>query len=277
MDFVIQPLSDIHLDHWRYEPPVRLSADVDVLACAGDIGPDTRGLEWISRLRDRTAPKAEILYVLGNHEPYGHEIHATRQRIQRIGRLLGIHVLDPGTITLGGLRFVGCTLWSDFSVLNRQGETTPQDERRQACIQACRAEGIDSAIAVGRHRFDPEDALGWWGHDVTWLAEVLQDPAPTCVITHHAPIPAALTPAYDGDITNGAFASDLTALITAFRPQAWIHGHVHWSHATRCGATPVLANPLGYRLGENPGWQPDLCLVWDGSMLRRRDHGESLI
>lgn len=270
MEYIIQVLSDLHLNHWRYEPPVHLVPDADVIVCAGDIGPDTRGLEWLSRLRDRQAPRAQLIYVLGNHEPYGFEIHATRQRIQHVGRLLGIHVLDPGGVTLHGLRFVGCTLWTDFSVIHRTGETASRAERHQACLAACRAEGIDRVIQVGAHAFDPLDACGWWGQDVLWLNEVLKDPTPTCVVTHHAPIPEALTPAYDGDPTNGAFASDLSPLIEAFQPLAWIHGHVHWSHHTVLGRTQVLANPLGYRPGENPGWRTDRALVWDGIILRLR-------
>jgi Icc-related predicted phosphoesterase len=79
------------------------------------------------------------------------------------------------------------------------------------------------------------------------------------VVTHHAPSPGSVAPAYAGHPLNPAFASDLDALVAAGRPDLWVHGHVHTSFDYRLGATRVVCNPLGYPR-ENASFDPGLVV-----------------
>jgi Icc-related predicted phosphoesterase len=67
------------------------------------------------------------------------------------------------------------------------------------------------------------------------------------VLTHHAPSPRSLDPRFHGQVTNAAFAPDLSKLIRAANPTFWVHGHVHRAQDYVEGQTRVLCNPLGYR------------------------------
>ena len=60
----LQVLSDLHLERGGGPPPI---ADADVLVLAGDIGPGVAGLQAAALVARRP-----IIYVSGNHEPYGH-------------------------------------------------------------------------------------------------------------------------------------------------------------------------------------------------------------
>ena len=114
--------------------------------------------------------------------------------------------------------------------------------------------------------FRPEEALGLHHASRRFLERALleRDPPavrgrPHVVVTHHAPSPGSVAPAYAGHPLNPAFASDLDALIRAGRPDLWVHGHVHTSFDYRLGATRVVCNPRGYP-GENPGFDAGLVI-----------------
>ncbi|WP_227746908.1 metallophosphoesterase family protein [Paraburkholderia franconis] len=95
-------------------------------------------------------------------------------------------------------------------------------------------------------RFRPEDALRNHQLSLAWLRDELSRPydGKTVVITHHGPHPHSVHPRYAGDITNAAFASDLTRLVE--HVDFWLHGHVHDSCDYMVGNCRVVANPRGY-------------------------------
>ncbi|HEY0120911.1 MAG TPA: hypothetical protein VGC14_03960 [Rhizobium sp.] len=66
------------------------------------------------------------------------------------------------------------------------------------------------------------------------------------VVTHHAPLVESLNPRYFGDITNAAFASDLSDLIRLRQPAYWVHGHIHLARDYMADSTRIICNPLGY-------------------------------
>jgi predicted phosphodiesterase len=99
-----------------------------------------------------------------------------------------------------------------------------------------------------------------------WLQAQLLQPweGPTVVITHHAPSPASIAPAYRNDWLTPAFASELPAEMFE-GVDLWVHGHTHTSFDYRIGSCRVVCNPRGYPLGpdrhaENPGFDPGLVI-----------------
>lgn len=250
----IQIASDLHLEFSETPPPLRSSDLVgDALVLAGDIHGSPAALaRWIDRLRRfRHVP---VLYVMGNHEFYGKEWARTVESYR--GALEGlpdVHFLEKDGVVIDGVRFLGCSLWTDFSGgLDRE---------------ACRKEMKDYEVITVREGqssrlLEPDDQWEVHRRSVAWLESVLPG-APsetTVVITHHGPSFQSIDPRWAASGLNGGFASDLEALIRRHGPALWFHGHSHDSADYRIGPTRIVANPSGYPFERNPGWNPKMTV-----------------
>jgi len=232
----IQLASDLHLDllapAWPQERLVAPAPGADVLVLAGDID---HGLRTIERFAHWPVP---VLYVAGNHEFYGSQREALRAELRRAAEGTALRFLDNDAVALGGVRFLGSTLWTDYTSSGRPtseamaaAETFLLDHRR---------------IQTHSGLFTPAQALEEHRRDRAWLArELALDPAtPTVVITHHGPHPSSIHARFAGSPINGAFVSDLTELVA--QADLWLHGHVHDSFDYRVGRCRVVTNPRGY-------------------------------
>lgn len=94
----------------------------------------------------------------------------------------------------------------------------------------------------------PEDTRALHLASRRWLAERIAVPheGPTVVITHHAPLVRARPPSPPDRALVGAFASDLTALMSGDRVAPWIYGHTHRAADLEVDGTRVISNPRGY-------------------------------
>lgn len=234
----IQLASDLHLEHLARQFPeetlIRPAHQADVLVLAGDIA---RGTAAIDLFGSWPVP---VLYVLGNHEAYGGCIDTVIDEMRAAAHGTSVRFLERDAVDIGGVRFLGCTLWTDYRL--RSNRTQRQlMEHAQLRIN-------DHRLVRTRNGelFLPEHALR--DHEVSreWLERELSKTynGPTVVITHHAPHPLSVHPRYAGDATNAAFASDLTELVQM--ADVWLHGHVHDSFRYTVGGCRVFANPRGY-------------------------------
>ena len=108
-------LSDLHLEFDSFELPTDLRFDVAVFA--GDIWrPISSSIRWLTVQRDGPLQGKPVILVPGNHEFYEHEIGRSRAEGRQRADEVGIHLLDPGTVTIDGVRFLGSTLWTDYGL-----------------------------------------------------------------------------------------------------------------------------------------------------------------
>ncbi|HEV2271410.1 MAG TPA: metallophosphoesterase [Steroidobacteraceae bacterium] len=250
----IRVLSDLHLEFQDWNPP---DAEAEVIVLAGDIHSGTRGIEWARR----QFPVIPILYVPGNHEFYGREIQETLSDLQRAGRRFGVDVLHGRGIAIGGVRFLGATLWTDFALNGADPQST-----RRAMMDAKYGMSDFSVIRNGAHGlFRPEHARAMHVEQVSWILEKLRDnfPGPTIVVSHHLPHPRSIHHKYRGSTLNPGFASDLSRLMGP--PIAvWIHGHTHDSCDYVEEGTRIVCNPRGYGPSElNAAFDPMLTIEVD--------------
>ena len=101
----LRVVSDLHLEFGA----LKLSArDADVLIAAGDIDVGEAGLKWLQQFH------CPVIYVAGNHEYWGEDlISFTRQLTQSAGGG-NVHYLENSKVVIDGVRFLGCTLWTNF-------------------------------------------------------------------------------------------------------------------------------------------------------------------
>lgn len=254
-------LSDLHLE---MQDAIDLPAPAaDVCILAGDIDrPLTRSVEWAAT---HIAPHMPALLVAGNHEFYGDGLHEGFARArERAGEVPGVHLLERDAVEIGGVRFLGATLWTDYALF---AGAAPEPGRTEAIHQAMTAawkQLNDHRLIRADHEDEPwmpKHALAEHRLARAFLEEALAGGPGnrTVVVTHHAPIPASIAPQYATDILSTAFASDLSDLIGRHQPALWVHGHVHNTVDTTVGATRIVCNPRGYR-SENPAFNPALVV-----------------
>lgn len=277
----IRVLSDTHIDdefnRWDDVP----QADCDVTVMIGDVNnPMTGGLEWVAE----KSAGAPILYVPGNHcfyrGPTGsgeentfYEDQMTRGR--KMAENLGITMLQNDTVVIDDTRFIGATMWTDFSVLpvgwsprdamsqsqkgwTDQGRYWERDYHND--YREIRFGGSGS-----KNRFTPSQSLALHRESRAYFERVLATPfdGETVAVTHMAPSRQSLPPGSHSH--DWLYASSLEHLMMGEdAPALWLHGHIHQNRDYTIGITRVIANPRGYALGpnkrENPDFDPTLVI-----------------
>src|SRR5688572_18511992 len=101
-------ISDLHVEFGRVRKPV---AEADVSIIAGDVGPGDLGIRWIQE----NIPDRPVIYVLGNHEFYGHRLPELIGELKAATRGTNIKLLENDVVVIGGVSFLGATLWTDFA------------------------------------------------------------------------------------------------------------------------------------------------------------------
>ncbi len=244
-------LSDLHLEFSDFSPP---PCPCDAVILAGDIALGEAGVQWIKQ----AFPKTPVFYVLGNHEFYKHRFDVLADKIRPLYEGTSIRLMECDEIVLGGVRFLGATLWTDFQLLHDQP---------LAMMVIQKAMSDYSKIRTEKHyrRLKPKDTLMSHLLSRFWLGERLAVPfdGKTVVITHHAPSGCSLRgPRFQEDsIIRAAYASELTDLMG--HCDLWVHGHTHDSCDYVERGTRIVSNPRGYIPYEpnpefNPQWVIDL-------------------
>lgn len=237
----IQIASDLHLEHleWRF-PSFRgvEPTDADILVLAGDIANGIRALQLFGNW------PCPVIYVPGNHEYYGSSLAKVQAEFAEMAEYFpGISVLAPGVTHVGNVRFIGCTLWTDYCLFGEQ--------YLELAMVACAASLPDHKVITveGNTPFSPTVARALHLQQREWLRRQLNEPfdGKTVVVTHHAPAPASLHPMFEKDLVSTAFISDLTDLLGS--AALHIHGHTHHSFDYDIRGTRIIANPMGYSKG----------------------------
>lgn len=232
-------LSDLHLSVQAMAPPL---TDADVVVLAGDLGRPAAAMEWARQLEQPT------LFVAGNHEFYGSDLVSTYAQLREGARDSQVRVLERDEWICEGVRFLGCTLWSDHRI------HADEEARERGLAMAFGMVRDFDRIRLAPdsdERFTPAIAQRLCDESVAWLDERFAEPhdGPTVVVTHFAPSLQSIHPRFADSPLNACFVSDLEARIRRWQPALWLHGHTHDSFDYRIGPTRVLANPRGYAPG----------------------------
>ena len=243
-------LSDLHLEFSTFDPPL---TDANVIILAGDIDKVANGVHWARR----TFPDKEVVYVVGNHEYYGTQRAETLSMLHIAARATGVHLLDESEVVIGGIRFLGSTLWTDFCLF---GEVM---KKRAMCAGQ---QGLNDFRVIHEGRlghFSPQHSIDLHTKSLDWLKIKLDEPfdGKTVVITHHLPSMQSVVDRFKSDPLSACFASELNYLFG--KMDIWIHGHTHDNQDYEVNGTRVICNPRGYVTSyrtENLSFNPGLVI-----------------
>src|SRR5258708_38005738 len=178
----IRVYDDTQMEFEAFVPP---ATDADAIVRAGGIANGAAGIEWAGKTFAQP-----VLYLAGNHEYYEGEFEAVQQAMGAAAREFAVALLDCSDAVIDGVRFLGCTLWTDYSLV-------PQAER-PTVIEAARKLNPDyQLIRYGSRAFAPEDAIALSARHRAWLAATLAAPfsGNTAVRTRFATHPRSIAPA----------------------------------------------------------------------------------
>lgn len=244
-------LSDLHLESCPWSAPC---VEQDVVVLAGDISPFGEGISWAER--QFSCP---VLYVPGNHEYYGTSLEEGLSQLRERAKNSSVHVLSDDELVLGGVRFLGATLWTDY----RSGGNEPL--ARMLAAQSI--QDFKHLHLFGMRPLSASDILERHYASRAFLRRSLSQPFPgkTVVITHHAPSLQSLRQEeslLSRPNLHAYYGSSLEHMTTG--ADLWVHGHVHASADYRVGDTRVLCNPRGYARKNstryNPRFEPNLIV-----------------
>jgi predicted phosphodiesterase len=241
-------LADLHLEFGMVTIP-RPEADVVVLA--GDVHLGREGRRWIRN----QFPEKPVVYVLGNHEFYRHALPELTETLKRETEGSNIHVLENMAVEINGYRFLGCTLWTDFSIA-----PDPRAAMREA--EAWMSDYSAIRNSVKNRVLRARDTIEVHAASIAWLKDELAkgDPARTVVVTHHAPSQQSEPEYHTNSPIKAAFSSDLDAIVEMSHVPLWVHGHTHHNVDYQIGTTRVLTNQRGYPDQLCAGFDPHLVV-----------------
>lgn len=242
----IKLLSDLHLEshpYWDYIPKVE---DADVLILAGDITSGKLPYKFADFV---TGIFSKVIYVFGNHEYYGQDITTfAAEAKDYLTKWPGITVLDNESLTVGAIKLIGTTLWTD---MDRENPISKMNIQRMLSDYY--------VIGCGKRKLIADDTISLHKIAKDYIeSELKADELKKVVITHHCPSMMSVHSKFRGSSVNGAFCSSLDNL---FRPEynlaMWTHGHTHQRVWYAINGARVRNNPKGYGQ-ENPSFDPSL-------------------
>lgn len=244
----IQVISDLHQEFGHTD----LSFDnADVVVLAGDVNLGTKGVDWIKT----KIPDKPVLYVLGNHEYYKGSYPKTLNKIKEAANGSNVIVLEDDFADIGGIRFHGTTLWTDFSIF---GDPMQYGMICQSVMNDYKKIKRDPSYSKMR----TIDIFKIHQLSKMWLKESLGNSKElkNIVITHHAPSIRSVPEHFKSDPVTSAYASDLEDFIVEHQPLYWIHGHIHTPCRYTIGKTEIICNPHGYIDEKYNGYDKELII-----------------
>lgn len=265
----IFPVSDLHLERRRLDLIAPPAAPFDLLVCPGDLheGHPERGLAALLHL----AQARPVVLVPGNHERYAPTgdgrtatelLAALEAEVARLNALgARIHLLQRSqSRVIDGVRFVGTTLWSDWTLAGRW--LAPDAPDRPADPVAYAAARMTDPVTGSREYlgairkadgspWQPADAMAEHRIERAALHAALRIPhdGPTVVVTHHPASPLAAdrfrdAPGVPWWVPAFYASTALDDLADPERPELWISGHFHAGHDMAVGRCRWVSNPV---------------------------------
>lgn len=237
----ISLFSDIHLEiaDWYFES----IDDADVIILAGDIAKGSEGITWAKKTIADRFPDKVLIYVAGNHEYYDSNLGLLSQFQDTASHHQNLHFLENRVFKHDDVRFLGTTLWSDFSLYGAEAIESCMAAASRYLMDFRKIEFTEGRLLL------PSNLPASFQKAVLWLDQELSKPfdGKTVVVTHFAPHRDCIAPQYKGDLLTPYFVNDLSWMMEKFPIDVWCFGHTHHNvDFIAKGGCRVVSNQVGY-------------------------------
>ena len=262
--------SDLHHENNFHKPLIRdkiiTSIEADIFILAGDIHNGLGSINYASAVAKKN--NKPVLLVAGNHEYYGHDLKQMEAQLrEEAAKRENVYFLEKDAIVLNNVRFLGCTLWSNFELYEQDdpGNRMFYMEKAQNLISDFHNITVNGSLIRGWQMVKLHQTC------MVWLTSQLetQHSGPTVVITHFPPVPGCIedkwktTPPEFNELSP-YFVNDLRAFINTWQPDFWLYGHTHSNINLKIGRTHIITNQQGYiSHDDGAGYQTDFLIQVD--------------
>jgi len=248
----IQIISDLHLE---FENRSIAKTESNVIVLAGDIhNTYKRNLNFAGKLvKEHNKP---VISVFGNHEFYtsGNVDLDYNKGIELISGTKDLYLLECSSCIIDNIKFIGCTLWTDFS-FNTGGNVALQEDN------AYLAQAKMTDFRYIRHtnhysRFNAMKCIKLFNKSKLYLKNELskEHSGKTVIITHFTPHINCMPPkinklsAIIKRKPEYYYVSEVSDIIRDFKFDLWISGHSHYSSKFELfnGEKRFVSNQIGY-------------------------------
>ncbi|WP_019531427.1 metallophosphoesterase [Dasania marina] len=234
--------SDIH-NEFRRENYNYVNRGEKVAVFAGDIGVGEYAINYIKGLAE-LYPDTHFIFVPGNHEYYNPNL--AKDTLDKTFRSVAktvdnLHFLNRDSVVIDGIKFLGCTLWSDF--------TTFGPELEKLALNTAKYFLNDfREITNNGFALTPKQMASWQKIDVNWLDTELAKPffGKTVIVTHFPGVIECVHPHFEVDAVTTYFNNDLEWIVEKHKIDLWLYGHNHWSTSFTLKKTRFYSNQPGY-------------------------------
>lgn len=223
--------------------------DNKYIALLGDIGDPTlrKNNNYLNLIANLSKEYHDVFVVAGNHEYYTSRlsdktIDEVNHDIERVCGIFedNVHFMNNSTLKLydhqnecyTDVIIAGTTLWSHI----------PDEHAHEV------KRYINDFCKIPKFSIDRQNELH--NKSIKFIEDTIDTYRDTdksvVMLTHHAPYNKGTSPPiYENQVTNCAFATDLTRLM---KPpiKRWCFGHTHYQSDIEINGVSIISNPLGY-------------------------------
>ena len=287
--FSFQIMSDLHLETPKSRPSYedfQLDSACSCLALLGDIG-NTLGERLFHFLERQVQQFDLVLYVLGNHEPYGITYLAAKSAFRAFEadiarrrshpaktRLRQFILLDKRRVDVSKeLTVLGCTLFSCIR----------EEQNNSVATFVSDFSEIDD-WNIDNHNLAHENNLNWLNSQGAKIG-CTEPNRQIVILTHYSPtmIDAANDPRHsqDNSEVQSAFVTDLSdqECWTSRQVKLWAFGHTHFNCdlVDKVTGKRIVANQKGYRRTESLTFDVSKVVTVDNALAPASARPESII
>lgn len=237
----IRLLSDLHAEG-GFDRELLKTHGEDVTVIAGDLHTGADNV-W-SMLKQFADHQPNIVFVSGNHEYYHNNVRDFDSTLTEWSKGTGIHFLNPGSVKIGNVTFIGGTLFTNFSDDHISKVTVPRMINDFRLAREYSGGPFVNADFYSK-KYEEHSAFFKEAYNKIESTKVF--------ISHFLPDRVCIDKQYQGpDLTNNYFSNNLGDWISELKEVPYfLFGHTHSNVDLMIGGVNMRANPYGYGKNNN--------------------------